>query len=263
MLGSKTCHRSPLSVPSGQVNDTPLPRVLSCSSQWSGGAGSADAALLQMAAQGQSFFFASGDWGAFSSCVTNPLPVPGDDPNACVGGGTMLTTGSGASWSSETVWNRSSGGISTVWPIPNYQTCMDMSGNHGSTTMRNIPDVVMVAYSICVYNPDGWVTVSGTSLSAPLWAGFAALVNQYALANGGSPLGFPNPAIYGAGRSLAHDSSFHDITTGNNANPPSNPSLFLAWSGYDLCTGWGSPIGMATIQALAVPMAFSCNPSTE
>ena len=40
----------------------------------------------------------------------------------------------------------------------------------------------------------------GTSLAAPLWAGFMALVNQQAAANGQPPIGFVNPALYAIGK---------------------------------------------------------------
>src|SRR5262249_19306968 len=42
---------------------------------------------------------------------------------------------------------------------------------------------------------------------------------------------------------------FHDITAGNNFNSQ-NPTRYAATSGYDLCTGWGSPRGNSTIAAL-------------
>ena len=57
---------------------------------------------------------------------------------------------------------------------------------------------------------------AGTSLATPLWAGFMALVNQQAAANGQPPVGFANPALYAIGKSTNYHSCFHDITTGNN-----------------------------------------------
>ena len=243
-------------------------RALCTSSSWSGMAASADHVLMQMAAQGQSFFAASGDFGAFSDCNADMYPVPDWDPYACVVGGTTLTMYSnGVSYVSETVWSYqgggSGGGISTVWPIPSWQTNINMSANQGSTTMRNIPDVAMVANFIYVFDeylPQGG-EASGTSLAAPLWAGFAALVNQYALANQCFPLGFPNPAIYAAGKSSSYTNYFHDVTTGNNIM--CSPGLFPAVSGYDLCTGWGSPAGMNLIRALAVPRAIQPPPPSR
>ena len=55
----------------------------------------------QYAAQGQSFFQASGDFGAFPGAIDEPS----DDPYITVVGGTTLTTAaSDGSWMSETVW---------------------------------------------------------------------------------------------------------------------------------------------------------------
>ena len=46
--------------------------------------------------------------------------------------------------------------------------------------------------------------IGGTSASAPLWAGFAALVNQQAAASGKPSIGFVNPAIYAIGKSSGY-----------------------------------------------------------
>ena len=95
--------------------------------------------------------------------------------------------------------------------------------------------------------------VAGTSLAAPLWAAFMALVNQQAAANGQPPIGFANPALYAIGKSANYSSCFHDITDGNNSSPKS-PSKYSAGAGYDLCTGWGSP-NDPLIDALLQPPA--------
>ncbi len=55
-------------------------------------------------------------------------------------------------------------------------------------------------------------------------------------------VGFINPAIYAIGKSTNYTADFHDITTGNNTWPGS-PTIFYAVTGYDLCTGWGTPTG--------------------
>ncbi len=93
-------------------------------------------------------------------------------------------------------------------------------------------------------------TVWGTSCAAPLWAGFAALVNQQAAAAGRAPIGFVNPALYSIGLGTIYSSAFHDIITGNNQRPGST-TKFVAVKGYDLCTGWGTPAGKSLIIALA------------
>ena len=115
----------------------------------------------QFAAQGQSLFIASGDFGAFSSAIDEPA----DDPYATIVGGTTLTTTSTGAWSSETTWigpagtdecgnpvppQASAGGISTVYAIPSWQQGISMAANQGSTTMRNSPDVSLVADNINV-----------------------------------------------------------------------------------------------------------------
>jgi hypothetical protein len=133
-----------------------------------------------------------------------------------------------------------------------------MTANQGSTTMRNSPDVSLVANNINVVwgntligSSTDW-TVTGTSLATPLWAGFIALVNQQAAANSQPPIGFANPALYAIGKSTSYLSCFHDITTGSNTNS-SSPTKYYAAAGYDLCTGWGTMIGGNLMQALLAP----------
>ncbi|HXR48690.1 MAG TPA: choice-of-anchor tandem repeat GloVer-containing protein [Candidatus Limnocylindrales bacterium] len=217
-----------------------------------------DQIFKEFAAQGQSFFNASGDSDAYPGTI----PTPSDDTNIiCVGGTTLTTSGPGGAWVSETVWNwgggtGSSGGISTVNAIPSWQMGINMTANQGSTTMRNIPDVAMVADNIWVAYGNGQSgDFGGTSCATPLWAGFTALVNQLALANGEPLAGFLNPDIYAIGKgsnSASYATLFHDITTGNNESSRS-PTKFSAVPGYDLCTGWGTPAGSNLLTALALP----------
>ena len=145
-----------------------------------------DAAFQQMAAQGQSFFQASGDGDAW----VTPIWVPADSPYVTSVGGTALTmTGPGVAYSSETVWNSglgppgwpitdnnywgSGGGVSTVYSLPYWQQNVSMLSNQGSTNSRNIPDVSMTATNIFVTANNGeFGGYFGTSCSAPLWAGF-------------------------------------------------------------------------------------------
>ena len=92
-------------------------KQLSCS--WGGGGPdpSADQIFQQMAAQGQTFFNASGDSDAF----TGEIPFPSDNPYITEVGGTTLTTSTNGAYLSEKVWNwgagvGSSGGIQYVLP---------------------------------------------------------------------------------------------------------------------------------------------------
>jgi hypothetical protein len=155
---------------------------------------------------------------------------------------------------SETTWSGSGGGISSIYPIPDWQLGINMSANHGSTTMRNIPDVAMIAENVWEMADDGQsLAVVGTSIAAPLWAAFTALVNQQAASSGKPPVGFLNPALYAIGKGTSYTKCFHDITTGNNTSGNS-PTRFFATAGYDLCTGLGTPNGgTSLINALLAP----------
>jgi Pro-kumamolisin, activation domain/Viral BACON domain len=217
----------------------------------------------QFAAQGQSFFQGSGDFGAYSGAIDQPA----DDPYITVVGGTTLTTEDDGSYFSETSWlapaspgqpeEGSGGGVSLIYSIPWWQQGVDMSMNQGSTTMRNLPDVALIADGVDIVYGNDYIgfsidfTEAGTSLAAPLWAGFMALVNQQAAMNKQPRIGFANPALYAIGNSANYDSCFNDVYTGNNFTS-SSPNKYSATFGYDLCTGWGT-INDPLISALLAP----------
>jgi hypothetical protein len=259
---------------------------LSSSWGWSGGPSTTtDTIFKNMAAVGQSFFNASGDSDAYTTGSRSVNGVdrkslantPSSNPYITQAGGTTLTTGANAAYGSETVWNwgydsnaggyvGSSGGISSYYSIPSWQTNVNnLAGRGGSTSLRNIPDVALTADNVYVAFGNGTNgEFGGTSCAAPLWAGFIALVNQQAAANGESSVGFINPAIYAIAAGANYAVCFHDVTTGSNTWP-SSPNLFYATNGYDLCTGLGTPNGTNLINALAplpVPY-FVTQPSSQ
>ena len=235
-----------------------LASQLSSSWGWSPTDATTEQIFKQFIAQGQSLFQASGDSGAYHGGV---MP-PSDDPNLTVVGGTSLTTtGPGGAWQSETAWSGSGGGVSTTWPIPSYQQSVNMAAAGGSSTMRNIPDVALLAdiqiFLVC--NNGQGVEVGGTSAAAPLWAGFIALANQQAAANQRPAVGFLNPAIYATGQGSNYQNDVHDIVTGSNGG-------FSALPGYDLVTGWGTPAGQGLINSLTATSsspAFSLSSSAS
>ncbi len=212
----------------------------------------------EYALQGQTFFLASGDSGAFTPVVAQPS----DNPYITVVGGTTLTLSSSGSWISEQTWNDttlpggSSGGISTVFPIPSWQQGISMAASQGSIAMRNVPDVSMVASNVLVWADNGQygsAEYEGTSIASPLWASFTALANEQAAASGQPPVGFLNPALYSLAKGPSYKSLFHDITVGTAPNINTPSVTFSAVPGYDLVTGWGSPVGMGLISALIAP----------
>jgi subtilase family serine protease len=226
---------------------SPLNAQLSSSWTWFPADPATDNPFFQeFAAQGQNLFQASGDSGAWNS--TSEI-FPADDALVTTVGGTDLQTSSaGGPWSSETAWVHGGGGLSPdKFSIPSYQTATAAGCSACSKTLRNGPDVsananftfyVCADQTTCTANNYG-----GTSFAAPMWAGYMALINQQAVANGNPPLGFINPSLYTIGLSANYTTDFHDITSGSNG--------FSATTGYDLATGLGSPNGAALINALA------------
>jgi len=226
-------------------------KQISCSYGWADNESILDPILQEMAAQGQSVFVATGDQG-----FSTPANVvwPSDDPYVTAVGGTDLTTKSpGGAWESETGWEGSAGMPSkNNVPIPSYQQLAGVitTTNHGSRTLRNIPDVASESNDSQYVCAEGICKEQGggTSYAAPLWAGLTAMINQQSIAHGGTTIGFLNPALYAIGTGAGFDSDFHDITSGNNGK-------YSAVKGFDLVTGWGSPNAAALISALAESLA--------
>ncbi len=244
----------------GMATASPLNAQLSCSWAWKPADPTTDEPYFQQfAAQGQNFFVASGDSGNWAHAS---FVWPADDDFiTSVGGTDLTTTGAGGAWSTETGWVDGGGGISpNSFAIPSWQVTAAAGCAKCSQTVRNGPDVsanadfsfyVCADQTTCSENLYG-----GTSFAAPMWAGFLALVNQKAVANGNPVLGFVNPALYTAYSSSSYDTDFHDITTGGNT--------LGATVGYDLATGIGSPQA-ALINVLAgaqtAGFSLSANPT--
>lgn len=250
-------------------------------------------AFQQMMTQGQSVYVSSGDSGSSASRSAFVLGVsaPASLPLCCAVGGTAITVqtaNQNETYKSETTWNSGQspgagggGGVSKLNAIPSYQlqaaaSAAAIAGSGVSTTFRNIPDVSLVAdpnTGVLVYitdgqMPSGWYIFGGTSASAPLWAGFTALVNQNRARVGiKSTLGFPNPALYGLAYNTitgallpSYDSVFHDINDGSNNsadNLVATDKMYTTERGFDDATGLGTFNGINLITALSgtVPTA--------
>jgi kumamolisin len=187
-----------------------------------------DNVFKQGAAQGQAFFAASGDSGSDDSGDgTTTVDYPASDPQVTGVGGTNLSTSTTTSWTSETGWNGSGGGYSSVFALPTFQSGVKI----GSGGKRQVPDVSAQGgpTGISVYTQGQWTSVYGTSGAAPIWAAVATVYNQRAAAAGKVGIGSANTKLY----SIAV-SNFHDITSGSNG-------AYSTQSGFDLVTGIGSP----------------------
>ena len=207
----------------------------------------------QMAAQGQSIFAAAGDSGAYDDGSTLSVDDPASQPYMVgVGGTTLSTDPNSGAYQSESAWSDGSdspggsgggGGISQVWPAPDYQAALPTASDG-----RNVPDVSLDAdpntgYSI--FFQGGWTVVGGTSCAAPLWAAFTALVNQQRAATGRGPLGFANPSLYQIAEGSNYTADFHDVNDG------SDNLYYQATEGYDNATGWGTFVGSNLLTDLA------------
>ena len=238
----------------------------------------AQSALLEMAAQGQSFFHPSGDWGTmiWDPFITDPLVT-------AVGGTSLCMNGAGASWASDVTGTASGSGsfiangqatdgCGVAQPavgIPSYQVGI-RSTNQGwpsgvSDQYRNVPDVSIIIWWL---ETDIFLqrwAFSGTSASSPLWAGFMALVNEQNAGNGLGPVGFANPVLYAIGKNPdAYGSTFNDVTSGfvQKTTCSKDPDAGQcsceydtttgnpAGTGYDLASGLGTPT-FGLIQQLA------------
>jgi kumamolisin len=256
---SDTAILSAMSVPPTGSITGKVDAQLSCSWGWGPADPGVDGPLFKkFAAQGQSFFTAAGDSGAYTP--KSAYVYPADDVNVTVVGGTDLsTTGPGGAWLGETTWIDGGGGYmaSHGIRIPSWQTTAitnfnARSSTAGSTTWRNAPDVAGEAnfdFFVCSNQQGCAANYGGTSFAAPMWAGYMALVNQQALLNSQPLIGFLNPTLYALGNAggSGYSAAFHDITAGSNG--------YYAQSGYDLATGWGSPNGAGLIAALLGPAA--------
>jgi len=180
------------------------------------------------------------EWSAPPSVDDIGLDAVASMPEMTDVGGTTLSTDSAGGWLAEQAWfdaplsQGTGGGVSALYDRPAWQRNLMIAGDESSR--RLTPDIAAVADPFTgvkiVFNQQVLVG-GGTSLSAPIWAGLAAVMNQYLLENDGELLGNLNPLLYrvAAGAPLP---AFRDITLGGNAVETAGP-------GYDLATGLGTP----------------------
>ncbi|WP_179473764.1 S53 family peptidase [Mycolicibacterium vinylchloridicum] len=179
------------------------------------------------------------DWAAPPGPADVGLDAVASLPEVTSVGGTTLSTDEKYRWLGEQAWSDgpltqgSGGGVSSLFDRPPWQAGVTTTTN---TVRRLTPDVSAVADNstgAVIVQHQQLVVGGGTSMAAPIWAGIAAVMNQFLVANGGRPLGELNPMLYRL-KAGASRPGFHDITLGTNAVAISQP-------GYDMVTGLGSP----------------------
>ncbi|HEV2138832.1 MAG TPA: S53 family peptidase [Nitrososphaerales archaeon] len=222
--------------------------------------------------------------GGQGGSTSKPLPFPtvnwpSSDPLVTSAGGTWLQFG--WTWNpssptdlsfkstpgsrTEVVWNEpflpaaTGGGRSVLFSTPSFQSGIASSVLQGA---RGIPDLswnAAVDGGVLVYTSFpgvrvGWHIIGGTSASSPQLAGLVALVNQERHALGKQSIGYLNPVLYTLPAGDFNDivsHTFNAVTVGDNAlfgfSVPGMPTT----PGWDLTTGFGSPVAGTFVSDLA------------
>ena len=180
-------------------------------------------------APGVVYFASSGD----SPGVIYPCASPNV---VCAGGTSTARNQNTGNLIAEIAWSDAGGGISLYEPVPGYQSRVPaISAQIGSN--RGVPDIsadsnpntgawVFTNYPVDGYT--GWYIVGGTSLASPTLAGVVNAIGQFATSSAQEL-----STLY----SSESSGSFNDITYGACGYYSGS----FSGSGWDLCTGFGSP----------------------
>lgn len=233
--------------------------------------------FVQMAAEGIMMMAAAGDNAADDGQGPglDNADFPSSDPYVLAAGGTHLVLDGNNNISSESVWfygagNGTGGADSLYFAQPYYQTaltsgwsantaCSEVTdgsytpapftstapptlGSDGcaaaSNASRQSSDMAMdadPATGYSVYFDGRWAVYGGTSFVAPELAGLYAV-----LVKGMGTPPVSAPALVYCDASLGtYSSDFQDIVTGTNSD--SLIGTFVAGTGWDHPTGWGTP----------------------
>ena len=197
--------------------------------------------------QNITYFASAGDTGA-------EVLYPSASPWVVSAGGTTVNRDANENFLSESCWAGSGGGFSAYefWQNPpnistglgpwtNYQYEL-FGGAPYELPARSTPDISFnadPASGVNVYDTDeggNWYVVGGTSVSSPALAGIINSSNNR-LGQGTAYYGaYEDTLLYSQLYAhTAYKNNFYDVTTGSNGH--------AAGTGYDQCTGIGSPRG--------------------
>jgi len=128
----------------------------------------------------------------------------------------------------------SGGGFSNIERTPRWQAGHVPAQTRG----RGVPDVSVAGHAYAMVVGGRWVTVDGTSASAPAFAGMVSMINARRKASGEPLVGYLNPMLY------ENAGAFRDITEGDNKCASSGARCcggFEAGPGWDAASGLGVP----------------------
>jgi len=194
------------------------------------------------------YLAAAGDAGA-------GVNWPAVSPHVLAIGGTSLTY-KGSGTRSETAWSGTGGGVSRYTATPSYQTSavpgMGIPSHRAVTDVSFNADPATGQY-VAVIAPGssstGWMSVGGTSVSTPQWAGVLAIANALRAQASIAAVGAPHAQLYTAISTVwsTYGSDFADVTQGSDGTC----SSCYARTGFDLPTGLGTPNVMALLNSLS------------
>ena len=226
-----------------------------------------------------SFGALEGSWTAsidsvFSNAKMTYLAATGDSGAAvswpsvssnvmAVGGTTLTYSGTGAR--SEVSWSGTGGGTSAYTATPAYQT--SAVPGLGTVARRTVADVAFNAdpatgQYTAVMSPGSvtvsWLSVGGTSLSTPQWAGLIAIANATRALVAKPVLGAPHAVLYGQIATVpgTYASVFADITKGSDGLC----ATCSAKAGYDALSGLGTPNVTSLVSVLSGATAVAAAP---
>ncbi|HST53816.1 MAG TPA: S53 family peptidase [Pyrinomonadaceae bacterium] len=213
--------------------------------------------FVAAAAMGVTICVASGDHGTadldaqhWDGKIHVDHPASDDFVLAC--GGTQIDgKGKDVVWNEGTPFDTSvadgggwagGGGISELFAVPAYQASAKLPASIATNKPgRGVPDIAMSAtdYFTRVDRLEG--ASGGTSAVAPLMAALVALLNQAKQKN----VGFLNPFLY----ANVSKGVVRDVTSGTNAIK-NTVKGYKAGTGWDACTGLGTPDGTSILNNL-------------
>jgi kumamolisin len=227
-----------------------------------------DRTLREAAQLGVTVIASAGDDGSLNGVDDGKVHVdfPASSPYVLACGGTTLVAKNGRIID-EFVWNdgsrkkggggTSGGGVSEHFARPSWQSDPGLNMPLSHTTGfagRGVPDVAANAdpRTGYIFRVDGFDAINGgTSASAPLWAALIARVNEQLSKKGSDrTVGYFNPLLYGR---IGASEAFHDIVNGSN-DALGTLGAYSAGTGWDACSGWGTPDGIQLTLALTGTM---------
>jgi kumamolisin len=209
-----------------------------------------DRALRAAAEKGITVVVAAGN-GGVTDRVEDGKPhvdFPASSPWVLAVGGTKVVA-SGHQIVTETAWNdkfegATGGGVSELFEQPDWQAGVQGPARADGKAGRLVPDVAAVASpssGALILLGGQRMILGGTSVSAPVWAGLIALVNQGL----GRNVGHLNPVLY---QQAGPAGVLQPITKGNNS--VGTMKGYSAGPGWNPVAGWGSPNGTKLLEWL-------------